>query len=171
MLRMCTFTINLLLNQVNVLLRQILKIRFSNTWWDIYINNSSSWLIKALRKGCFHNVPVMCPWSVIMACEACIIPRRCLGPIQTSWAIFRDLGHITGPLWKHPFINTIIMLVYQAWLWIYTFILAAFINRIMSDIKWEFFLEVEASACDKKKLLWQTQVLLLCLEKCPIKTL
>ena len=168
---MCTFTINLL-NQVNVLLRQILKIRFSNTWWDIYINNDSSWLIKVLRKGCFHNVPVMCPQSVIMALEVSVLSLGvALGQYRHLGQLITDLGHIAGPLWKHPFINTIIMLVYQAWLWIYTFILAAFINRIMSDIKWEFFLEVEASACDKKKLLWQTQVLLLCLEKCPIKTL
>ena len=39
----------------------------------------------------------------------CIVPRRFLGPIQTPWAIITDLGHITGPLWKHPFINTITM--------------------------------------------------------------
>jgi hypothetical protein len=87
--------------------RQILKIRFSNTWWG----NDLSWLIKVLRKGCFHNGPVMCPRSVIlMALEVkCIVPRRCLGPIQTHWAIITDLGHITGPLWKYPFINTIII--------------------------------------------------------------
>ena len=25
---------------------------------------------------------------------------------EYSWAIMTNLGHITGPLWKHPFINT-----------------------------------------------------------------
>jgi hypothetical protein len=61
------------------------------------MNNGLSWLIKVLRKGCFHNGPVMCPRFVVMACEVCISPRRCLWPIQTYWAIIRDLGHITGP--------------------------------------------------------------------------
>jgi hypothetical protein len=61
------------------------------------MNNGLRWLIKVLRKGCFHNGPVMCPRFVVMACEVCISPRRCLGPIQTYWAIIRDLGHITGP--------------------------------------------------------------------------
>jgi hypothetical protein len=28
-----------------------------------------------------------------------------------SWAIMTNLGHITGPLWRHPFINTIMLIL------------------------------------------------------------
>jgi len=35
---------------------------------------------------------------LLMSREVCISPRRCLGPIQTYWAIIRDLGHLAGPL-------------------------------------------------------------------------
>jgi hypothetical protein len=38
-----------------------------------YMNNGLSWLIKVLRKGCFHNGPVMCPRSVIMALEVSVL--------------------------------------------------------------------------------------------------
>jgi hypothetical protein len=47
---------------------------------EAYINNGVSWLIKVLRKGCFHNGPVMCPRSVIMALEVSVLS---LGQIQT----------------------------------------------------------------------------------------
>ena len=47
-----------------------------------------------LTNGCFHNGPVMCPRSVIMAQGVCIGSRT----IQTSRAIITDRGHITGPL-------------------------------------------------------------------------
>jgi len=48
-----------------------------------------SWLIKVLRNGCFHNGPVKCPRSVIMALGGCNGHPR---------AIITDLGHLTGPL-------------------------------------------------------------------------
>jgi hypothetical protein len=40
---------------------------------EAYIHNGLSWLIKVLRKGSFHNGPVMCPLSVIIALEVCIV--------------------------------------------------------------------------------------------------
>ena len=30
---------------------------------------------------------------------------------EYSWAIMTNLGHITGPLWRHPFINTIMLIL------------------------------------------------------------
>ena len=69
-----------------------------------YIYNTCA-LSKHMGNMCMR--PVMCPRSVIMVLEVCIVPRRCLEPIQTTWAIITDLGHITLPLWKHPFVNTI----------------------------------------------------------------
>jgi hypothetical protein len=30
---------------------------------------------------------------------------------EYSWAIVTNLGHITGPLWRHPFINTIMLIL------------------------------------------------------------
>ena len=63
--------------------RQILKYDF-RTPGEAYIHNGLSWLIKVLRKGSFHNGPVMCPLSVIIALEVCIVPRRCLGPLITD---------------------------------------------------------------------------------------
>ena len=61
--------------------RQILKIRFSTTPGEAYINNGLSRLIKVLRKGCFHNGPVMCPRSVIMALGIASGQYRLLGPL------------------------------------------------------------------------------------------
>jgi hypothetical protein len=67
------------------------------------------WLIKVLRNECFHNGPVICPRlshngprKVVLALGAAS------GQYNLHWAIMTNLGHITGPLWKHPFINTII---------------------------------------------------------------
>ena len=47
-----------------------------------------SWLIKVLRKGCFHNGPVMCSRYVIMALEVSVLfhgvasgQYRLLGPL------------------------------------------------------------------------------------------
>ena len=68
------------------------------------------WLIKVLRNGCFHNEPVICPRlshngprKVILALGVAS------GQYNLPWAIMTNLGYITGPLWKHPFINTIII--------------------------------------------------------------
>ena len=68
------------------------------------------WLIKVLRNRCFHNGPVICPRlshngprKVLLALGVA------LGQYNLSWAIMTNLGHITGPLWKHPFINTILL--------------------------------------------------------------
>ena len=99
------------------------------------MNSCSNWLIQILINGCFHNGPVICSRSVIMALWwlywLSALPRaitailgHCLGPLQPSSAIasghyshprplpraiITDLEHITGPIWKHPFINTIVM--------------------------------------------------------------
>ena len=55
---------------------------------EAYIHNGLSWLIEVLRKGCFHNGPVMCPRSVIMALEVSVLSLsvasgqyRLLGPL------------------------------------------------------------------------------------------
>jgi hypothetical protein len=53
------------------------------------------WLIKVLRNGCFHNGPVICS-------------RLASGQNNLPCAIMTNLGYITGPLWKHSFINTIL---------------------------------------------------------------
>jgi hypothetical protein len=50
----------------------------------------------------YHMTPVICPRLSHNG------PRRCLGQYNLPWAIMTNIGHITGPLWKHPFINTII---------------------------------------------------------------
>ena len=51
-----------------------------------------------LRGGCFHNGPVMCPKSLIMAQEVCIGPRQRRGLVHASRAIDTDRGHMTGTL-------------------------------------------------------------------------
>jgi hypothetical protein len=68
------------------------------------------WLIKVLRNGCFHNGPVICPRlshngprKVVLALGVAS------GQYYLPWAIMTNRGHVTGPLWKHSFINTILM--------------------------------------------------------------
>ena len=34
------------------------------------------------------------------------------GQCNLLWSIMTNLGHITGPLWKHPFINTIVIFIF-----------------------------------------------------------
>jgi hypothetical protein len=41
--------------------------------------------------------------TVVNEFSFCIGPRQRRDPIQTSWAITTDRGHITGPLGKNPF--------------------------------------------------------------------
>jgi hypothetical protein len=52
------------------------------------MNNGLSWLIKVLRKGGFHNGPVVCYRSVIIALEVSVLSLgvassqyRLLGPL------------------------------------------------------------------------------------------
>ena len=45
-----------------------------------------------LINECFHNGPVICPRSVIMAKDVCNGPRQRRGPLQTSEAIITDRG-------------------------------------------------------------------------------
>jgi hypothetical protein len=40
----------------------------------------------------------------IMSCTFCK-SQKDFGPIPIPWAINTDLGHIKGPLWKHPFMT------------------------------------------------------------------
>ena len=70
------------------------------------------WLIKVLRNGCFHNGPVRCPrLSHIGPRKVVLVLGVASGQCNLPWAIIINLGHITGSLWKHPFINTIIITV------------------------------------------------------------
>ena len=73
-----------------------------------------SWLITVLRNGYFHNGPVICPGlshndprKVILALGIAS------GQYNLPWVIMTNLGHITGPLWKHTFINTILLDIYR----------------------------------------------------------
>jgi hypothetical protein len=70
------------------------------------------WIIKVhvLRNGCFHNGLVICPRlshngprKVVLALGVAS------GQYYLPWAIMTNRGHVTGPLWKHSFINTILM--------------------------------------------------------------
>jgi hypothetical protein len=66
------------------------------------------WLIKVLRNGCFHNGPVICPRSSHNGPRKVVLALGVAsGQYNLPWAIITNLGDITGPLWKHPFINTI----------------------------------------------------------------
>ena len=82
-------------------------------WYNIYALMRISFFIIILYEneikmnGCFHNRPVICPRSVIMASESVMTLGVASGHYILPGAIITDLGHITGPLWKHPFINTI----------------------------------------------------------------
>jgi hypothetical protein len=71
--------------------------------------NKNVYIIIVLINGCFHNGPVICPRLVIMA------QGRLYWPDATPWAnttfrgpLWLNRGHITDPLWKHPFLNTFI---------------------------------------------------------------
>ena len=68
-----------------------------------------NWLIKVLRNGCFHNVPVIWPRLSHNGPRKVVLARsNAEGQCNLPWAIMTNLGHITGPLWKHPFSNTIV---------------------------------------------------------------
>ena len=66
------------------------------------------WLITVLRNGCFHNGPVICPRLGHNGPRKVVLDLGVAsGQYNLPWAIMTNRGHITGPLWKHPFINTI----------------------------------------------------------------
>jgi hypothetical protein len=68
------------------------------------------WLIKVLRNGWFHNGPVICPLlSHNGPRKLVLVLGVASGQYNLPWAIMTNLGHITDPLWKHPFIYTIVM--------------------------------------------------------------
>jgi hypothetical protein len=47
-----------------------------------------------LLNGCFHNGPVLCRKSLIIAHEVCIGPRQCRELIQTLLAIITERGDL-----------------------------------------------------------------------------
>ena len=66
-------------------------------------------IIIVLINGCFHNGPVMCPRSVKNGTRSLYWPEATPRGNTLTWrAIITDREHKTGPLIKHPFLNTFI---------------------------------------------------------------
>jgi hypothetical protein len=64
-------------------------------------------IIIVLINGCFHNGPVICPKICNNGPRSLYWPEAMPRDNALTWrAIITDRGHITGPLWKHPFLNT-----------------------------------------------------------------
>jgi hypothetical protein len=62
-----------------------------------------------LINGCFHNGPIICPRLVIMAQGRLYWPEATPRANTTfRGPLWLNRGHLTGPLWKHPFLNTFI---------------------------------------------------------------
>jgi len=76
------------------------------SWWSpLYLVCINIVLIN----GCFHNGPVICPRLVIMAQGRLYWPEATPRANTTfRGPLWLNRGHITGPLWKHQFINTIL---------------------------------------------------------------
>ena len=72
--------------------------------WSFYKNNTI-----VLINGCFHNGPVICPRLVIMA-QWRLYWSEATPRVNTTFRgpLWPNRGHITGPLWKLPFLNTFI---------------------------------------------------------------
>ena len=85
--------------------KQILKIR---TPGEAYINNGFSWLIKVLRKRCFHNGPVICLRSVIMALEVSVLS---LGVASGQYRLLVPLLQTLGTKQGH-YENTHLLILY-----------------------------------------------------------
>jgi len=79
--------------------------------YTLIILNNILWrhYIIVLINVCFHNGPVIYPRLVIMAQGRLYWPEATARANTTfRGPLWLNRGHITCPLWKHPFLNTFI---------------------------------------------------------------